>query len=328
MNTRDTQPPPEVSEAQPAFTAPARERSSGPTALPPRVSQVAIVGTGLLGGSIGLALKASGFRGKIVGIGRKPEKLRRAVELGCIDEGATSGVPAVRQSQLVILATPVSSFDDWFSLLVAECHPGIVITDVGSTKGVICRAADRKLVLYKNRFVGSHPMAGSERKGPENAKADLFRGRPCIITPQEHTAPDAVDVVEGLWAQLGMRTIRMTPEEHDAAVARISHLPHAVAGVLVMVAERLGGLEVASTGFRDTTRVASGDSQIWLDIFSSNREAVMAAIDAFSEELAGFREALEQGNDVRLLQLLNAAKQSRDAWLRRSEGEAEEPVRE
>jgi prephenate dehydrogenase len=171
-------------------------------------------------------------------------------------------------------------------------------------------------------------MAGSERKGPENAKADLFRGRPCIITPQQHTAPDAVDVVEGLWAQLGMRTIRMTPEEHDAAVARISHLPHAVAGMLVMVAERLGGLEVASTGFRDTTRVASGDSQIWLDIFSSNREAVMAAIDAFNDELAGFRAALEQGNDVRLLQLLNAAKQSRDAWLRRSEGEAEEPVRE
>jgi prephenate dehydrogenase len=171
-------------------------------------------------------------------------------------------------------------------------------------------------------------MAGSERKGPENAKADLFRGRPCIITPQAHTAADAVEVVEGLWTQLGMRTIRMTPDEHDAAVARISHLPHAVAGMLVMVAERFGGLEVASSGFRDTTRVASGDPAIWLDIFSSNRQAVMAAIDALGEELAGFREALAQGNDVRLLQLLNAAKQSRDAWLRRSEGEAEEPVRE
>lgn len=294
----------------------------------PDVAQIAIVGTGLIGGSIGLGLKAAGYEGRIVGIGRKAAKLRRAKELGCIDQGATSAIPTLRKSQLVILATPISSFEDWFSLLVAECHHRMVITDVGSTKQQICDAADKKLGMYRHRFVGSHPMAGSERKGPENAKADLFRGRPCILTPVKDTSVESLKTVEQLWTTLGMRIVKMTPREHDEAVARISHLPHAVAGTLVMLAERLGGTEVASTGFRDTTRVASGDPHLWLDIFTSNREAVVAAIDEFSAELAVFRNALAKKKDVRVLQLLNAAKQGRDAWLRRSVGEVEEAVRD
>lgn len=294
-----------------------------------QVRQVAIIGTGLLGGSIGLGLKAAGFKGRILGLGRRMETLERAQQRGCVDEISTSLVPGLRQSQLVILASPVATFEEWFTRLVPECHPKIVITDVGSTKSDVCAAAGRRLMGYAKRFVGAHPMAGSERHGPEHATADLFQGKPCVLTPLGDTDPDAMTIVEVLWSKLGMRLVRMLPRDHDWSAARISHLPHALAVALVRYVGGSGGMEIASTGFRDTTRVASGDPRVWLDIFSTNRAAVVEAIDQYTQELVNLRNLLEKGDDKRLLETLAQAQGTRDAWLKglgekNQDGHAEE----
>jgi len=279
-----------------------------------RVKQVAVIGTGLLGGSIGLGLKAAGFNGKVIGIGRTPATLERAKAHGCVDEVSTS-INAVAGCQLVVLASPVATFEDWFAKLLPECKAGFVITDVGSTKDEVCGAAARKLGGHVKQFVGSHPMAGSEHTGPEHAYAELFRGKPCILTPLGESGGDAVALVSQFWAKLGMRVVTMKPRDHDWTVARISHLPHAAATALVLLAARDGGMEVASTGFRDTTRVASGDATIWRDIFMSNRPAVVATINAYIEELSALRDVIDKGDDKKLFETLTAARDARDAWL-------------
>lgn len=277
------------------------------------VQQVAIVGTGLLGGSIGLALRAAGFRGRIVGVGRRREPLARAVELGCVDTATQDVGEAARDSGLVVLATPLRSFKGLLAELAGHDHPGLYVTDVGSTKQRVCAEAQR-LLPHPERFVGSHPMAGSERQGPEAARPDLFRGKPCVVTPGPGSAAQAVRVVRSLWETLGMRLIEMDPAEHDRRVAAVSHLPHAAAVSLVLAADRLGGMEIASTGFGDGTRVASGDPSVWADVFMTNREAVAAAIDRFIQELSGFREAVAAGREEQVFDLLQRGKALRDRW--------------
>jgi len=279
-----------------------------------QVKQITIIGTGLLGSSCGLALRAAGYGGRIFGVGRRLETARRAQELGCVDEGGNQLGPPVRDSQLVIIAIPLSRYEPLLRELAGFDHEGLVMTDVGSTKQRV-GALVGELLPEPARFVGSHPMAGSEQQGPDAARADLFRGKPCVITPSPDADPGALDMVKSFWTLLGMKLICMGPEEHDQKVARISHLPHAVAALLLQLAAHQGGLELASTGFRDTTRVASGDPKIWLDIFDSNREAVVDAIDAFGHELDALRDLLVEGQDDRLLEFLRQNKQARDDWI-------------
>jgi len=276
--------------------------------------RIAIVGTGLLGGSIGLGLRAAGWKSTIVGVGRRQDTLDRAMEMGCINESSLDLTEAASQCDLIILATPLGSFDRLLKQL-ADCDlSNTVITDVGSTKQLICAAATEALGPAAERFVGSHPMAGSEKRGPDYARPDLFKDAPCIITSDQQTDPQALAMVERLWRTLGMNLIHMSAEDHDQQAARVSHLPHALAIALVMLANRLGGLEIASTGFRDTTRIASGDPTIWVDIFTTNRPALLEALDEMSNELVDLRSLIETEDHHGLIKLLQSAKLTRDTW--------------
>ncbi len=289
------------------------------------VRAVVIVGTGLLGGSMGLGLRAVGFPGKIIGVGRRIETPQRARELGCIDEATTDLAAAVQSADLVVLATPLRSFPDYFARLARLGPPGLVMTDVGSTKGRVCEDARRLLPHGRaQRFVGSHPMAGGERQGPEHARADLCAGRPCVLTPQDDTDPAALALVEGLWRTLNMRLVLMSPEQHDQTAARISHLPHALAATLVEMAGRLGGLDIASSGFASATRMAGGDPELWVDIFRSNRREVLAAIEEFDKTLAGFRKILAEDREKELLDFLVRSQKAREAWMRSHQGQSKQ----
>lgn len=307
------------------------------------VSQVTIIGTGLLGGSIGLGLRAAGFTGRILGVGRRRETLESAVKLGCIDAGvmdvAESFAHAGDRCHMLVLATPISGFGAAMASIVALGRrvgaERLWVTDVGSTKAHVCSIAEALDAAERHAggkliFVGSHPMAGSEQHGPAAARADLFKHKPCVMTAGPYVGSPAALAVRGLWQTLGMRVIDMTPEEHDHCVALVSHLPHAVAALLVQSATResraagaqreqgsIGGaLEIASSGFNDTTRVASGDPAVWADIFESNREAVIDALDGFAERLATFRKLLAR-TDAReeVLEMLSSSKAERDRWI-------------
>lgn len=279
------------------------------------IQQITIIGTGLLGASCGLGLRAAGYGGRIVGVGRRLETVERAQKLGCVDEAATDLGAAVQASQLVVLATPLGTFAQLLVTLARFDHKDLVITDVGSTKQQVCTDAHR-LLPAPARFVGSHPMAGGEQHGPEAATADLFQRKPCVITAGPDTDPRALQTVETLWTTLGMRLVHMPPDQHDREVARISHLPHALASLILKIAVDHGTLDLASTGFRDTTRVASGDPQVWRDIFATNRQAVLETIDTFIKESSEFRRVLAEGDDYRLFEILRHAKLVRDDWIK------------
>ena len=279
--------------------------------------QILIVGTGLLGGSVGLALRESGFRGRIMGLGRDPSVLSTAKQRGCIDEAVDTCdlATVISRTRLVVIATPLSAFSQVLKLIVPYDHEGLVITDVGSTKQWVCRQASQ-ILPQPDRFVGSHPMAGGERHGPEHSRADLFRDKPCILVELQDATPQAVTIVEELWTRLGMRLIRMSAQEHDQAVARVSHVPHLAAVLLVELASQGNGLDIASSGFADTTRVASGDPQIWLDIFKTNREAVIEVVSQFERQIKQFSHDLISGGDCddRIMELLMNSKTLRDQW--------------
>jgi len=279
------------------------------------VDQVTLVGTGLLGGSIGLGLRAAGYKGRIVGVGRRAVTVERAAALGCIDEPTTDLAAAMqsRASNLVVLATPLGAFEQLLVGLAELNAPTAVITDVGSTKQEVCAAA-RRILPSPAMFVGSHPMAGSERHGPEQATAGIFKDKPCVIADEPGTDPDAMALVESLWRVLGMRLIHMTAAEHDRQAALVSHLPHAVAALLVQLASRSDSLDMASTGFRDTTRIAGGNPNVWLDIFLTNRSALLQAIDALDDDLGRFRQLVENDDRTGLADLLTQSKDQRDRW--------------
>jgi prephenate dehydrogenase len=275
--------------------------------------QIAIIGPGLLGGSIGLALRQSGYRGRLVGFARRATTAEQAVKRGCIDTAAPSLVEAVRGSDFVILCTPVSVILQQLADIAPVVGDRTVITDVGSTKRSIVAIAEQHL-REPGQFVGSHPMAGGSDTGPEAARANLFDHKPCIVTPTGITDPEAVRRVERFWLQLGMHVHRMSVNQHDDAVARISHLPHALAFVLVDLAHRYGGLEVASTGFSQTTRIAKGDPKLWTDIFLDNRDHLLRNLTAWSQGIEEFRRLVASGDRQTLQSFIAAAQSARVAW--------------
>ncbi len=278
------------------------------------VEQIAIIGTGLLGASVGLGLKASGFGGRVVGVGPRRATLETAKGAGAIDTCAARVGEVLRDTQLVVVAVPLGAFDAVLADIGEHDHDKLVITDVGSTKGSVVASAHRHLPDPR-RFCGSHPMAGSERQGPEAASAALFRGKPCVITPDGETADAAVARVEALWTRLGMHLLRMTPAEHDRKTAVISHLPHALAVLLMNVVEECGGLEVASTGLFDTSRLASSNPPMRADILTANREAIGEALGAFARHLDTLRSSLASGSDEVVFETLRNARRVRERWL-------------
>lgn len=264
--------------------------------------RLSILGVGLLGGSIGLAVKAAGMPCHVVGYGHRKEMLNRAIEVGAIDESAISSKAAVRNCDLIILCTPVGLFEQILAAIAGEIPESAIVTDVGSTKRSVVKMGEA-LLPPTVRFIGSHPMAGSEKRGVEFARADLFQGARCIVTPTERSDPAALTQVERFWQQLGMTTTRMSPAEHDRLICDVSHLPHAVAAALIAM-QQDAALPLAGKGFLDTTRIAGGDGALWRDILHDNA-------DNLADSLQRFRGQLDQ-----LLKLLDPAKRDELAqWL-------------
>jgi prephenate dehydrogenase len=276
-----------------------------------KVQTLTIVGVGLIGGSIGLAARRYGVAGRILGTSRRPASLERARALGIIDEGFVDFAEAVRQADLSVFCTPVDQIANQVLTAAAGCPAGALLTDAGSTKAGIVHAVETRMAAGV-AFVGSHPLAGSEKRGFEYADADLFQGRLTVVTRTAHTDPRALERTTAFWEALGSRVHLMDPEEHDRALALTSHVPHLVAAALAgLLQPELQHL--TATGFRDTTRVAAGDPSIWTGIFEENRSAVVEALRQFDESVNRFRRALMDGDTAALDSLLSNAKKVRDA---------------
>jgi prephenate dehydrogenase len=276
-----------------------------------RIGTLTIVGVGLIGGSIGLAARRVGLADCILGTGRNAASLETARRLGRVDEVVLGLGDAVRRADVAVFCTPVDAIAGQVVESACGCKEGTLLTDAGSTKADILRALDGRLP-HGVDFVGSHPLAGSEKQGPEHATADLFVGRLAIVTPTRATSDAAVARTVQFWQALGARVRLMSPEEHDRALALTSHLPH-------LVASALAGLlppelrDLAATGFRDTTRIAAGDPGLWTAIFAHNRDAVREALARFEDRIAAFRDALDTADRLGLADLLTQAKKVRDA---------------
>jgi len=291
--------------------------------MPKKVFQsVAIIGVGLLGASLGLAIKKRKLAKQIIGIGRPgSSSLKIALKLGAVDQIATDPA-AVAQCDLVVLAVNVGLFPQIFRQIAPDLAPGAIVTDVGSTKQEVMRWAARNLPR-RVVFVGSHPMAGSEKRGPRFARGDLYQNALCLICPPKIRGknPDrchqAVDRVENFWKSLGMRTHKIDPVLHDKWVAAISHLPHAAASALVLhaMAGHPEAFIAVAGGFLDTTRIASGDPAMWTDIFLTNRRALLASLKDFSRILRELQNAIRRDDSAAVNKFLTQARQNREKIL-------------
>ena len=278
-----------------------------------QIKHVTVIGVGLLGGSAALAIKAHDPSVRVAGVGRRKVSLDAALEVGAIDTAHFDPAECVGESDLVILATPVGAFEKHLRAAAPALRADALVTDVGSTKVCVARLAGR-ILGPGGPFVGSHPMAGSEQKGVRFSRADLFAGATCIITPTGATRGDVADAIEAFWESLGMRVVRRSPAAHDRAVARISHLPHMLAGLMMLLPGK-NDLDVSASGFRDVTRLASGDPEMWRDILLTNRSAVLAALDRFCEDTAVLRELIDGGDGAAIERFLTRAKKRRDTTI-------------
>jgi prephenate dehydrogenase len=273
--------------------------------------RVTIAGVGLIGGSVGLAARSRRVARIVVGTGRDAGNLAKAQQLGAIDHGTTDLADAVREADLIVVCTPVDCIASTILRAAPHCKRGAIFTDGGSTKGNIIREVGNSLLAGVS-FVPAHPLAGSEKNGVENARADLFDNRITILTPVASAAPEAVERIATFWRVLGSSIVTMTPEAHDLALAATSHLPHVVAAAVAGITPP-NLLKLSAGGFRDVTRIAGGDPHLWTAIVQANRDAVLAALDRFTTRLDDFRRLLESGDGAGLKQWLAEAKQVRDA---------------
>lgn len=270
-------------------------RGSGALA---QLGTVVVVGVGLIGGSVGLALRARGLADRVLGVGRSESSLAEAERVGAIDSFSTDLAGAVSEAEIVVVCTPVTDVAAKVRVAAEHGPPGLLVTDAGSTKRTIVEAVERDARATKV-FVGAHPIAGSERKGPSFADAGLFNGRACVLTPTAQTPADRLARARDFWAAVGCRVVELDPTAHDEALALTSHLPHAVAAALAATvpAEVLG---LAAGAYRDGTRVAGSDASLWSGIFRENRAPLLKALDRYGDQLAAFRAALESDDDETL----------------------------
>jgi prephenate dehydrogenase len=290
----------------------------------PHFSHMVISGLGLLGGSLGIAAKKSRICDQVIGVARRRVSLDRARALGCIDQGTLHLETAVRGADLVVLAGPVGTSPEWMRRISPHLAPGCLVTDVGSTKQGVVEAIEKFLYPRERKeknqrtppafdFVGSHPMAGSEKSGIDAARSDLFAGATCLLTRTPHTRPEALKRTELFWRAVGCtHTLVLTPAEHDRMAAAASHLPHAVAVCLAnVVAEAVAHDErtrdVLASGFRDTARVAAGLPELWQEIFISNRARLLPFLRRMTRELRGLQRALGQSNSAEVKTILERA---------------------
>lgn len=278
---------------------------------PAPFARVAIVGVGLIGGSIAAALHRRAPQTRVIGVGRSAEKLKPLLDRGWLHETSAEISLAAKQADLVIFCTPVDRIVAGIREAATTCAAGTVLTDAGSVKGEICRQLAGTLP-GPAEFLGGHPLAGSEKTGFEFAQADLYQGRVCVLTPNARNSAQALDRLKGFWERLGAKVLVMTPEAHDQALAETSHLPHLIASVLASTLSDQNR-PLTATGFRDTTRIAAGDADLWTAIFLQNADAVLNRLEAFNRIQADFREALQQRDAAALRRLLVEGKQKRDS---------------
>lgn len=284
-----------------------------PTSIPASHLEetVAIVGVGLIGGSLAAAIKQRGVAQRVIGVGRNRDRLIAAHAAGLIDEISTDLPQAARVAQAVVVCTPVDRIVGDVRTAAAVMSPGSLITDAGSVKGVIC-ASLRSFADGPVTFLGSHPLAGSEKQGFEHASTTLFDQKLCVITPTDETPADVLQRLHRFWQEVGMRTCELSPADHDRVLAATSHLPHAVAAALAAtLTPELRPF--AASGFRDTTRIAAGDPDLWAAIFQQNSFALLAALEQVEGEIASLIRILKSGDHASLKNWLQQAKTSRDA---------------
>lgn len=273
---------------------------------------VVIVGVGLLGGSLALALRRSGRAARLIGVGRMAERLKSAQAKGLIDEYALDVAHVAGRADIIVFCTPVQKIAQGVLAAAGHCRAGTLITDVGSVKAPLCRAVAGKLTEGVT-FIGSHPLAGSEKQGFEHASAKLFRNRLCVITPDQNAGDvgDQIQRLTAFWEACGATVRILSSEKHDHIAADISHLPHLIAATLVMSLND-SNRDWAATGFRDTTRIAAGDPSIWTDILIDNSACLLESLKRFEANLGEFRRAIELGHIEDLTSLLAMAKLKRD----------------
>lgn len=284
-----------------------------------RLGKVAIVGVGLIGGSFALALKAAKACTHVVGVGRDPANLQRALERGAIDSIAQEPGEAVRGAELVLVATPVGQLEKVFTALRDGLEASCLVTDAGSTKRDVVAAARAGLGPKIAQFVPAHPIAGAEKSGIAAASAELFRGRRVVIAPIAENAPEAIERVSEAWTTCGARLTRMAAEEHDAVLAAVSHLPHLLAFALVHeVAQRDNSAQLfayAASGFRDFTRIASSHPEMWRDICIANRDHLLAELRHYARTLSSMERLLEASDAAGLEKRFDEAREARNRWL-------------
>jgi prephenate dehydrogenase len=288
------------------------------TAPAPEFGRIAILGLGLIGGSLALALKQRGAVGEVVGWGHREASLRLGAQLGVIDRYSLDLAAAVKGADVVVIATPTLTAETMLERLAPLLDAGTLITDVASVKGNLLRAAQRVFGAAPPQLVLAHPIAGSEQSGVAAARADLFVAHRVILTPVETTAAAALRRIRALWALTGAEVVEMSVAQHDAVLAATSHLPHMLAYTLVdaLAGDTRGGdiFRFAAGGFRDFTRIASSDPQMWHDIALANREALLAAIDRFGDHLADLRAAIDRGDGATIMATFQRAKAARDQF--------------
>lgn len=278
---------------------------------------VAIAGVGLLGGSIAAALKRRALARRVIGIGRNAERLQAAVDAGLLDGFTTNPGESDRDWNFVIVGTPVDRIAEDVRAIAAVSQPGTLVTDVGSVKEPILQSlgvdAAQALPLADGvEFIGSHPLAGSEKRGFEAARANLFENRVTVITPAASNSSDACLRVRGFWESLGSRVVSMSAADHDRALATTSHVPHIAAAAVAAILQP-SQRDLAATGFRDTTRIAAGDPDLWVAILLANADAVLSSMRDLSDSLQSFEAAIRTRDADQLRSLLQDAKEKRDA---------------
>lgn len=292
--------------------------NSAQTQPSPRFAQLGVIGCGLMGGSFALALKAAGLVQHVVGYARSPQTLARALALGVIDADAPSAALAAQGADLVLLAVPVAAMGDTLRAIRDQLSPQTLVMDVGSTKSNVVVAARGVLAERLPQFVPAHPIAGMERAGVEHASANLYRGSQVILTPMPETDSTWVARAQSLWQALGARVRAMTPEAHDAAFAAVSHLPHLLAfaavRALTQQAEAAHYLGLAGPGFRDFTRIAGSDPDVWRDILLANAMHVRAQAQHFRAALDALEATLARGDAQALRDMIADASRVRTAW--------------
>jgi prephenate dehydrogenase len=269
-----------------------------------------IVGVGLIGGSLAAAVKQRGLAQRVIGVGRNLEKLQGAVERGLLDHVTSDLIGAARESDFLIFCTPVDRIVAGVREVAAVCRCGTIITDVGSTKAEICAALETGLPPGVE-FIGSHPLAGSEKSGYEFSDPNLFFNKVCVLTPVTRTSAGGLNRLGQFWSGLGSRLTTMSPDAHDRAVAEISHFPHLAASALAATLSP-EHVSLAARGFRDTTRIAAGDADLWTSILMCNAEQICGSLDKFSQILEQYRAALKNRDAEKLRHLLEQGRQIRE----------------